>query len=316
MLQVAHAGSFRGAMKKNSVGYRRLKQRIDGLESRLGFTLFHRTGDGIVLTPEGKIVIEQAQQFSDIAVSLLRLGKGLSPRQEGVVVVTATEGLGTFWVAPRLREFSRIHPNLTVRLHPTMTVADMSRYDVDVALQVLAPVRPEIKRTRIATLHMVLTAAPAYIERYGMPRTVDELNAHRFVFHTNPQFSDKTIVENALGRKLDHDQFIVMRNSSAHYMTVEHGEGIGFIPSYGFAVGAKTLPLDLPLSHSFDVWLCFHKESRSIPRVSAAIDWLIAIFDPRLYPWFRREFVPPKRFDRLISDQGIKELITPYMFDR
>jgi DNA-binding transcriptional LysR family regulator len=315
-LKVAQAGSFRGAMKRNGVSYRRLQQHIVALERQLGVTLFHRTADGVIPTPEGKLVIEKAQEVLEFGASILRLGKSMASTQDGEILLSATEGLGTFWISPRLREFARINANQTIRINPSMSIADMGRFDIDLAIQVLAPIRPDIKRTKIATLHMVLTASPAYIARHGMPTRVEDLESHRFVFHTNPQFTDKTIVENALGRRLDQDRFIIMRNSSAHYMTIEHGEGIGFIPSYGFAIGAKTVPIDLPLRYSFDVWLCFHKESRSIPRVSAAIDWLISIFDPRIYPWFRRDFVPAAKFGRLIGEDGMRSLVEPFSFQR
>jgi DNA-binding transcriptional LysR family regulator len=169
---------------------------------------------------------------------------------------------------------------------------------------------------RVATLHMMLSASPTYIERHGMPETIADLANHNFVFHTNPQSSDRQMIERAMGKKLEQSQFIVMRNSSAHYLTIEHGDGIGFIPSYGFAIGAKTVPISLPVHYPLDVWLCFHNEARSIPRVSKVIDWIGTVFDPRSFPWFRRDFVDPQDFDRIIDQNGSRELIRKFGFGR
>jgi DNA-binding transcriptional LysR family regulator len=316
VLSVARAGSFRGAMRNGGTGFRKLFNDVKSVEDALGILIFHRTADGIVLTPEGRSIISHAERIEETLNEVQRLGRSMGPQKAGEVLLAATEGLGTFWIAPRLNDFKKLHSQVNISLHPSMSLVDLRRFEIDLALQVVEPIQPDIRRARLGTLHMVLTAAPAYIERYGMPRTPADLENHVFVFHTSPQSNDRQIVERAFGKQLRRDQFIVLRNSSAHYMTVEHGEGIGFLPTYGFAVGAKTVPIELPIRYAMDIWLCFHGQSRSIERVSTVIDWLIAIFDPRLYPWFRREFVAPKRFGEIIAEQGTDSLIRPHTFDR
>jgi DNA-binding transcriptional LysR family regulator len=316
VLAVARAGSFRQAMRGGSTGFRKLYNEIKSVEQTLGCLVFHRTVDGVVLTPEGKMILEHATRIETILNDLQRLGKSMGKEQAGDVMLAATEGLGTFWISPRLEDFRKANEGLNISLHPSMALVDMRRFEIDLALQVVEPIHPEIRRLRLGTLHMVPSASPEYIARHGMPETLEDLDRHRFVFHVSPQSSDRQIVERAIGKQLRREQCIDLRNSSAHYMTIEHGEGIGFLPSYGFAIGAKTMPLNLPLRYSLGIWLCFHELSRSIPRVSLAIDWLIAIFDPKLYPWFRREFVPPKRFSLMISEQGIEPLVDPFAFGR
>jgi DNA-binding transcriptional LysR family regulator len=193
---------------------------------------------------------------------------------------------------------------------------DMRRFEIDLALQVVEPVLPEIHRIWLGKLHMVLAAAPGYIERHGMPRTPADLENHFFVFHASPQSNDRQIIEQAMGKQLRRNQLMVMRGSSAHYMMIEHGKGIGFLPTYGFAVGAKAVPIELPVRYSLDIWLCFHEQSRSIHRVSLAKDWLISLFDSRLYPWFRREFIPPRKFRDILDKQGNQEGISQFQFYR
>jgi DNA-binding transcriptional LysR family regulator len=315
-LLIAREGSFRGAMRSANAGFRTLEKQIKSLERQLGFLMFHRTGDGVVPTPEGQQVLMEAQKIEQIIAQILRIGQSLNHETTGDVMLATTEGLGTFWITPQLTMFNRIHPGITVRVHPSMALVDMRRYDTDVALQVVEPVLPEIKRMRLGRLHMVLAAAPAYVARHGKPKTMADLAQHSFVFHTSPQSSDRQLIEDAVKSKLAQSQFNIMRNSAAHYVTVEQGLGIGFIPTYGFGIGAKLVHIDLPVRHSLDIWLCFHEASRSTPRVAAVIDWLSGIFDPRLYPWFRREFVPPKDFDRVIDVNGSRALVDAIRLNR
>jgi DNA-binding transcriptional LysR family regulator len=313
---LAQEGSFRSAMRRTQSGYRTLQRQIDTLEKRLGFLVFHRTGDGLVPTPEGRQILQAAQRIEQITAQILRMGDSLNQETTGEVALAATEGLGTFWIAPQIHQFARIHPKITLRLNPSMALADMRQYGFDVALQVVEPVVPDIKRVRLGRLHMVLAAAPGYIEKHGRPKTVAELADHTFVFHTSPQSTDRRFIEDALNAKLESSRFMVMRNSAAHYVTIEQGMGLGFIPSYGFGIGVKLVPIPLPVRHTLDIWLCFHEASRGIPRVAAVIDWLSGIFDPRMFPWFRREFVAPRDFDAIIDANGSRPVIESISLNR
>jgi DNA-binding transcriptional LysR family regulator len=306
---VARERSFRGAMRETGSGFRKLHNHIAFLEKRLGFVLFHRTADGVVPTPEGRLILEEAERIDAIVSNVLRLGKTLDNKAEGEVLLAATEGMGTFWISPQLHAFSSAQPAILIKLNPSMALVDMRRFEVDLALQVVEPTLPAIKRVRLGRLHMVLAASPAYIERRGEPRQMSDLAQHNFVFHMSPQSSDRQIIEKVVGAELKQSQTIIMRNSTAHYLTVEQGIGIGFLPSYIFGLGSKVVPLALPLRYELDIWLCFHEDARRTPRIARVIDWLNGIFDPRTYPWFRREFVHPRGFAEVIEANGSQGVI-------
>jgi len=306
---IAKERSFRGAMRDTGSGFRKLQHQIDALEERLGFIIFHRTPDGVIPTREGQIILDEARKIEVIAANIMRLGKSLNNETEGEVLLATTEGLGTFWISPQLRAFNRHHPGISIRLHPSMALADLRRFEVDLALQVIEPTVPNIKRVKLGRLHLVLAAAPAYIEKHGEPKEMADLVNHTFVFHLSPQSSDRQLIEKVVGAPLAQSQYIVMRNSTAHYLTIENGLGIGFIPSYTFGLGTKVQALSVPVRHELDVWLCFHEDARSTPRIAKVIDWLSAIFDPRLFPWFRREYVSPRSFSSIIEANGIRPIL-------
>jgi DNA-binding transcriptional LysR family regulator len=306
---IARERSFRGAMRDTGSGFRKLQHQIDALEERLGFIIFHRTPDGVIPTREGQIILDEARKIETIAANIMRLGKSLNNETEGEVLLATTEGMGTFWISPQLRSFNRQHPRISIRLHPSMALADLRRFDVDLALQVIEPTLPNIKRVKVGRLHLVLAAAPAYIEKHGEPKEMADLARHTFVFHLSPQSSDRQLIEKAVGAPLAQSQYIIMRNSTAHYLTIENGLGIGFIPSYTFGLGTKVVALTVPLRYELDVWLCFHEDARSTPRIAKVIDWVNAIFDPRLFPWFRREYVSPRSFANIIETNGVRPIL-------
>ena len=98
-----------------------------------------------------------------------------------------------------------------------------------------------------------------------------------------------------MARGIPQEGFVAMRTnvSSAHYWAIAKGAGIGWLPTYASAIGARIVPLDLDLRFSFDIWLTYHPEAKRIPRVKRSLEWIVESFDSRHFPWFRDEFIHP-----------------------
>jgi len=83
-------------------------------------------------------------------------------------------------------------------------------------------------------------------------------------------------------------------NSSISVLyAVERGAGMGFLPTSSIALGAPLIAVDMGVSHHSDLWLAYHKEFRNSDRHKIVIAWLKQIFDPKIYPCFRDEFIHP-----------------------
>ena len=68
---------------------------------------------------------------------------------------------------------------------------------------------------------------------------------------------------------------------------------MGFLPTSAIALGATLVAVDLGVHHHADLWLAYHKEFRHSDRHKIVIDWIKKIFDPKIYPCFRDEFIHP-----------------------
>jgi len=69
------------------------------------------------------------------------------------------------------------------------------------------------------------------------------------------------------------------------------GAGIGWSPTYIHVMGPKMVPLDIDAIFPFDIWLTYHPDAARVPRVRRMIDWIVENFDPKVFPWFRDEFI-------------------------
>jgi DNA-binding transcriptional LysR family regulator len=234
----------------------------------------------------------------------------------GEVRFAITEGLGTFWVAPRLIEFQRVYPGLLVDLKCEMRSADVLRLEADVAVQLEEPDKPDLMRVKIGRLHIMPFVSPAYVEIYGMPKDEDDIRQnHRIVLQDTDPTKAKTqqMYDQHAGRA--QVGFVAMRNnvSSAHVWAVSKGAGVGWLPTYIPAIAGPLIPLDIDVKFSLDIWLTYHPDAKRIPRVKQLIDWTIQAFDGRKYPWFRDEFVHPNDLQKSYKGEPLVNLFAGFM---
>lgn len=296
-LEVVRCGSFRSAAERLELSINVVRRRIDDFERQIGSTLFTRDVHGTRLTDEGALVVSAVERMEAASFDLLRAGNSVANTLSGEVRVAVTEGLGTFWLAPRLVEFQQSFPSILVDLHCAMRSADVSRHEADVAIHLSRPAALDVKLVRLGRMHLMCFASRKYIETYGAPRTADELVKHRLVMQVADQTAAKETFESWFPGHSQQDLLVMKTNvSSANYWAVAHGAGIGVFPTYACALGGEIIPLEIELRRPFDIWLSYHPGNGRIPRVRHMIDWLVEAFNPTKFPWFKDEFVHPREF--------------------
>ncbi len=293
VLAAAELGSFRKAARHLDKDIATVTRRIKGVEKLIGEKLFTIMPNGVEPTPSGSLAAMTAQRMESSFVDFVRDLEHVAPAQSGIVRVAATEGLGTYWVMPRLVEFQRAFPRLTVDLRVAMESVDVLRHEADVALQFSQPSNPDLIATRLARMHICPFASTVYEQIYGLPTSIDEMAQHRLVDQVGPQL-DSGVWPSLLGlTSIENIVGIRTNGSSALLFAVEKGAGIGGLPSYAAALGADVVPVNVDIRHSLDIWLTYHPSMKDVQRVSTVVTWLRNIFNPETYPWFRDDFIHP-----------------------
>jgi DNA-binding transcriptional LysR family regulator len=293
-LEVARRGSFRAAADVLNLSINTVRRQIDELERQLAVKLLTRHVDGVRTTTEGEHILDAARRMEAASFGIVRARDSTIPTLAGEVKLAVTEGLGTFWVAPRLVEFQRAHPRLVVNLMCAMQSADVLRLEADVAIQLIKPTNPDVKVVKLGRLHSMPFAARSYIETYGKPKSRQEIVNHRIVLQLAEQTQTLALLEDGLPG-VPWNGFVSMINntSTAHSWAIAKGAGIGCVPTYIHAIGGRFVPIDLDTHFPFDIWLTYHPDAGRIPRVRRMIEWMIDAFDPKKFPWFRDEFIHP-----------------------
>jgi DNA-binding transcriptional LysR family regulator len=300
-LEVVRRGSFRSASEYLDQSVNMLRRRIHELEHQLGTMLLTRHVDGVRITAEGAQILAAARQMEGASFGLVRARDRAVTSLSGEVKVAVSEGLGAFWLAPRLVEFQRSYPGLLIDLVCAMRSVDVLRLEAEASVQLTKPTSADLKVMKLGRLHVIPFVGRPYVETYGLPKSREELLKHRIVLQVGEELATNSNYD-LLFPGVPQPGFVAMRTnvSSTHYWAIAKGAGIGWLPTYAGAIGARVLPLDIDpsLRFSFDVWLTFHAGVSNIPRVRRTIDWIVESFDSKHFPWFGDQFIHPHDLPR------------------
>jgi DNA-binding transcriptional LysR family regulator len=81
-------------------------------------------------------------------------------------------------VAPHAPAFLAAHPKVRISFNLTDQVVDLVREGYELGIRIGGVLDPSFVAVRLASNRRVVCATPAYFERCGIPRTLDELARH------------------------------------------------------------------------------------------------------------------------------------------
>lgn len=125
--------SYTLAAQELHVSQAAVSQQIRLLEDQLNVKLFHRKGRKMVLTAKGKTLARHLSEGFHKITEGIRLIR--SEPTEGPLSVTTTQSFASMLLIPKLWEFYRAHPNISVRVVVSNEVEDLMHGDMDIALR-------------------------------------------------------------------------------------------------------------------------------------------------------------------------------------
>jgi len=176
--RVARTGNMSAAGREMGLSPAVVSKRVSLLEDRLGARLFQRTTRHLTLTETGdgyfkRVVdilslVEEAEDFVS--------RRNTTPR--GHLKVTAPTAFSRLHVMPHLPGFLNRYPEIDIDLHITDDMVDIIRENFDVAIRIGELEDSSLVAKKLAAEERLLCAAPAYIEAFGAPTSLDELERH------------------------------------------------------------------------------------------------------------------------------------------
>lgn len=184
-LGVVDAGGFSAAARRMAKSKALLSKYVKDLEDELGVRLLNRTTRHLSLTEVGHAYYREAteilQRIDDLAESVRDTHR--EPR--GLLRVSAPRSFGDAELGQAIMEFLVREPGIMVDLRLDDRFVDLVEEGFDVAIRITELADSSLIARRLANFRNVLTASPALLEKYGRPRSPQDLATAPAIVDTN-----------------------------------------------------------------------------------------------------------------------------------
>lgn len=284
-LRVAELSGLASAARDLSLSPASASARLAKLEEVVGFRLFNRTTRAVSLTTDGAAFLPYAQHAIETLEAGLGLVSGQGEEAQGLLRMTMPGSLGRMHIIPALAEFQERYPRVTLDLRLSDEVLNVIEGAYDLIIRNAPLVDSGLVARKLATDHRLLVAAPCYLNKYGIPQSLDDLSTHQWIVFPG---THRWTFENGQTIEPPQGSFIVNDGEAMRNM-VEHGMGIGIKSLWNVGDRLKSGALvavlpDVPLTTESAVWALYPSGRIVSPKVRAMIDFLVERFSP-VPPW-------------------------------
>lgn len=283
--RVVEVSSFTKAADNLRLPRATVTNTIQALEAHLGVKLLHRTTRRVNVTDDGAAYYERCVRIlaeieeTEDAFTHARV----SPK--GRLRVDMPGSIGKMFVLPNLAEFQARYPDIELMLGMGDRPIDLIQEGVDCVIRAGNLPDSNMIARRIGSLKTVQVASPDYLERYGVPTTLADLERHVCVNY----FSSRTgkIVDMSFlvdGQSVDVPMFgMVSVNDAEAYVTAAL-IGLGMIQPPRFmvrellAAGALREVMSDLTGEAMPISVMYPQNRHLSQKVRVFVDWIIELF--------------------------------------
>lgn len=282
-IAVVSEGSFARAADRLGVGRSAVSRNVQKLEEQLNVRLLRRTTRSTTLTREGDLFYASCHPGVDRIVQAVEEMRDLrSGPPRGHLRVGASCGFGRLVVAPLLNEYRAEFPEVSVDLLLGDSATDFTTDHVDVAFRSGRMEDSQTIARKIIPMQMVVCGSRKYVQKHGLPSTVDELSDHECInFRTGSgrilewefDVDDRRRKFTPRGQLTHNDPELVLQ-------AVLDGQGIAQLPSYlacdALRSGALVPCLSEFATDDLGHFICYQSRQHMPTRMRTFIDFMIA----------------------------------------
>ncbi len=273
-LAVARNRSALEAAHQLAMDHSTVTRRLKQLEQDIGSQLFDRSPQGHLLTPVGHRLLESVVRIENTLAVIDSAIGGDNQVLTGQVRLGATEGFGSYFLAPYLADFCQRHPAINVDLLAVPRFVNLSKREADLAISIERPRTGSHVVCKLSDYRLQLYATRAYLDSHRPIRSLADLHEHRLIgyvdelaFSTELRYLDK----------LAPGAAVQLRSTSivAQLQAARRGHALAVLPCFmgsTYPDLVAVLPGTASIVRTF--WLFAPKEHRDIARMRALWDFL------------------------------------------
>lgn len=292
VVRAADTGSFARAAATLNVTPSAMSHAIAQLEKQLRTTLFYRTTRQLILTEDGTAFCQRGREVLDRLAAMDAVPGRSAARLTGKLRVGVGTVIAQHIIMPRMAEFLRQHPGLTVECRQRWHVKDMHAEGMDMLAWVGAQPDPNVIAQKLCQIRLDLYASPAYLKTHGVPAHPRDLARHRCVVFYPVSWAARPLDTWEFQRGKERE--VVTVNSTLlcderEMLITAAVNGVGLIRTGFFdpaliATGRlRRVMADWNGIGAPSLYVMYRKSQRQSPKVTAFVEFMreaVAAFDP------------------------------------
>jgi len=233
---VAEAGSFTSATVILNISQSAISRQIQSLEEDLNVKLFERHARGLTLTENGEYVYKTAREVIGKLKEVERSLGDKKNKPTGKLTVSTVVSFGTTWLTPRIQEFMQLNPEIEIELIFDDKELDLSTRQADIGIFMRRPKKLSYIQRKLININYHIYGSPKYLEKYGYPKTIKDLDKHKFISFgrgaPSPVYNPDWALK--LGMKDNKKRKTIMKVNSVYglLLAVQSGVGLAALPDY------------------------------------------------------------------------------------
>ena len=270
---VDRLGSASAAAVELNLTHSAISRQVKVLEEQLGTKLVQRNGVRLKLTPAAKEYCHRVREYLR-GLSQASLELKANPAGGGLNLAILP-AFGLHWLAPRLRDFARAHPEVTINLSTRLSPFDFNREGFDAAIHFGSRDWQGVDYLRLAEERVVPVCSPALAPE-RLPSAASLLDLPLLHLETRPDgwqqwLATQGIQVNKVTGMLV-DQFSTMTQAAVHDL------GVALLPTYladaEIAKQTLVIPFGGPSVMEGAYYLVWPSEAQVKPPLRKFVAWL------------------------------------------
>jgi DNA-binding transcriptional LysR family regulator len=279
---VAKAGSFSLAAEHLNITQPCLSRNIQILEHVTKTKLFHRHARGLKLTKEGELFFEHVCEMHNVYERSLSVIKDDNNLATGRLRILTTSGLAHIWFIDDFINFAQQYPDIALDVTGTDSAMELALGTFDIAIRGEIDNKKDFVHDPFIAFEHGLYASREYLERFGEPKSVDDLDNHRLIAFNNEQVHPNAghvnwHLNNGVEKGNVRKAYMSFNSSLSLIKAAEGGLGIIYMPKLHPLISKSTNLVNV-LSHipipPFKSYFIYPKQLANKKRIKLFIDHL------------------------------------------
>jgi DNA-binding transcriptional LysR family regulator len=238
-VKVVEANSFAGAARLLNLSPASVSAHVQALETRLGVRLINRTTRSLHLTDVGQAYFQRCVRLLSDIEEADSAARDLQSSPKGVLRINSSLAFGLTHLSTALVDFMNLYPEVSVELILSTRFPDLIEEGFDVAIRAEPPPESSLIARRIAPFHVVVCAAPAYLDKMGVPQRPEDLSRYNCLTLVESVAQHEWPFAGTGGRRRLVPVSGNLRTSSVRVLVAAAVGGVGIMAAPSFAVGEE-----------------------------------------------------------------------------